>query len=231
MHDLYNLTREGLLDYIASIGGAIVVSRPVGGIGDGVMILPAVTGLKAEYGDVPLVVLCVDYIEPIFRHHPGVDAVISFTKNEIDNGFDRKCLLDLADTGSVIYPLYYPCPASEYESDVCPDINRSRQEIFAESCDVKFEGGGYNIILSEEEINIPNVFGIGSRYIAFHLRSHDRWRDYPSILVKALLSKLVKFGKKYDIEIEHYGYRSWSYDAYRPRFVNGAYCWRARRKS
>lgn len=202
MYDLYRLNFDELLDYIKSIGGAIVVWRPVGGIGDAVMMLPAVTALRTEWGDaVPIIVLCVDYIEPIFRHHPDVDCVISLTQDEIGRYEDRIKAEQLAGAGAIIHPLYYPCPAAEYEAACNPYIDKSRQAIFAEACDVKFNGGGYNVKLSEEELNTSKDWNIGDRYVMVHLRSHDKWRDYPKILTQALLIKLVKLGTKHDFEV------------------------------
>ena len=57
MQDLYNLTRDELVEYARQIGGFIVVYRPVGGIGDAVMILPAMTGLSKVWENVPIVVI------------------------------------------------------------------------------------------------------------------------------------------------------------------------------
>lgn len=202
MYDLYSLNFEELLDYIKSIGGAIVVWRPVGGIGDAVMIMPLITTLRVEWGNsVPIIILCVDYIEPIFRHHIDVDCVISLTQEEIGRHEDRIKAARLSDAGAIIYPLYYPCPAAKYEADCNPYIDKSRQAIFAEACDVKFDGGGYNIVLDEEELNTSRDWGVNDRYIIVHLRSHDKWRDYPKILTKALLIKLVRLGKKFDFEV------------------------------
>lgn len=202
MHDLYRLTFDELLDFIKQIGGAIVVWRPVGGIGDAVMICPAVTDLRTEWGDeIPIIVLCVDYIEPIFRHHKGVDLVISLNPDEISRYEDRIKAEQLRNAGAIIYPLYYECPAAVYEAENNPHIDKSRQSIFAEACGVKFRGNDYGLEITEEERDTASDFGFNDRYMVVHLRSHDKWRDYPELLTKALLVKLVKLGHKYDIEI------------------------------
>lgn len=197
---IHNLEYEELLDYVRTEGG-IVVLRSVGGIGDAVMISPTFTELKKQYGDVPLVAVCVDYIDPIFRHNPAIDALITFDQEQINQGDDRRCIKDFEDAGCIIYNLRYPCPAAIYEAQYSPYIAKSRQAIFAEACDVKFNGGGYNLKLSEEEINYPKELGLNDRYIMVHLRSHDRWRDYPKILVKALISRLMSWGKRFDIQV------------------------------
>ena len=41
MHDLHSVKHDDLLDRVKQMDGAIVVYRPVGGIGDAVMICPA----------------------------------------------------------------------------------------------------------------------------------------------------------------------------------------------
>jgi len=202
MHDLYSLTFKELLEYIKSIGGAIVVWRPVGGIGDAVMILPAITGLRAEWGeDVPIIVICIDYIDPIFRHHPDVDLVIALTADEIGAGKDLTIAIRLRKTGAIVYPLYYPCPAARYEADNLPYIVTSRQEIFATNCDVSPDSRDYNFAATENDMDSISKLPLQERYIVVHLCSHDKWRDYPKILTMGMLAKLARWRKKYDIQI------------------------------
>ncbi len=202
MHDLYSLNFEELLDYIKGIGGAIVVWRPVGGIGDAVMILPAITALRTEWGDaVPIIVLCIDYIEPIFRHHPGVSVVIGLAPDAINKREDLRIATRLREAGSIIYPLYYPCPAAVYEASHNPLIAKSRQEIFAENCDVKFNGSGYGLVVDDADFDLASELELEDRYIVVQLRSHDTARDYPKLLTKAVLCKFSRWRKKYDIQI------------------------------
>jgi len=201
MLNLYSLTREGLLDYIRSVGGGIAIYRPVGGIGDAAMILPAVTALRKAWGDVPIIMICIDYIEPVFRHHPDIDVVVGFTQEEINRGDHHFFTMECSEVGCEVYKLYDPCPGVVYESEYSPYITKSRQDLFAEACDVEFDMRNYRLELTEEEKDIPNVLGLNDRYMAVHLRSHDKWRDYPKVYTKALLGKLYRWGKKQDIQI------------------------------
>lgn len=201
MQDLYSLEYDELLDYAKSIDGFVVVYRPIGGVGDAVMTLPAISGLRTEWGsEMPIIVLCIDYIEAIYRHHPDVNAVVSVSSKEIESKAVVKAF-ELMDAGCILYPLYHPCPAAVYETSHNPAITRSRQEIFAEMCDVVFTGNSYKLYAKEDDKEILDKYNIGDRYIVVHLKSHDIWRDYPTILTKALLSKLVRWGKRRDIQI------------------------------
>lgn len=200
MQDLYSLNYQELLDLALMMDGFIVVYRPIGGVGDAVMTLPAISALRKEWGDeMPIVVICIDYVEPIYRHHPDVNAVIQINQNEIESTAIEKAF-ELMDVGCILYPLYHPCPASLYENSHSPEIKRSRQAIFAEMCDVAFTGDSYKLQSKERDVEIAAHFGL-DRYIVVHLRSHDYWRDYPKILTKALLGKLVRWGKRYDIRV------------------------------
>ena len=201
MYDLYSLSNPGIVDFVRQIGGAIVVYRPVGGIGDAAMILPAITGLRKKWGDVLIIVVCIDYIDPVFRHHPDVDVVVPFTSEEIGRGDHHFFTMECQEAGSVIYRLYEPDPATIYEAEYGQYITKSRQSIFSEACEVKFRRENYKLQLTDEEKDIPRTLGLNDRYIILHLRSHDRWRDYHKITTKALLSKLYRWGKKRDIQV------------------------------
>lgn len=200
MQDLYSLTYQELLDLAIMMDGFVVVYRPIGGVGDAVMTLPAISALRKEWGDeMPIVVMCIDYIEAIYRHHPDVNAVIQIDPKEIESIAIERAF-ELMDAGCILYPLYHPCPASLYENSHSPAIKRSRQAIFAEMCDVSFNGNSYKLQPKERDVEIAAHFGL-DRYVVVHLRSHDYWRDYPKILTKALLGKLVQWGKRYDIRV------------------------------
>lgn len=208
MHDLHRLTGEEVFELIQMEGKATVVYRPVGGIGDATMMLPAITGLREKIGNDLLVVSCVDYVAPVFRNHPDVDYVFEYDGVEISKGMDLKDLGVLKDFGSTIHRYYYPCPAAIYESKYNPyrlsdfghtlptnrNILRSRQEVFCEHVDVEFSEDNYNLNVPDEYKNIYKEFGIDGRYVIVQLRSHDEWRDYPRM--KWLLAELVRLGRK-----------------------------------
>lgn len=201
MLDLHRMKYANLVEMAIEAGGAVVFYRPVGGIGDAVMICPAITETRKQWGKMLIIVICIDYIESIFQHHPDVDYIASFTPTELGKHLDRHLVKAFEDAGCIVHWLHHPCPASVYEAETAPDIIKPRQEIFAEKCDVLFGDSDYNIVLSDKERALPGLRGLGDRYIIVHLRSHDYWRDYPKLLVKSLLYKLVKWGNKHDFRI------------------------------
>ena len=108
MYDIHRIvSRPNLLDnevfeIVRASGGAWVVSRPVGGIGDAIMILPSLTALKKQIGDDLLIVSCVDYVKPIFAHNPYVDIIMSYDSAEISQGIQKQSLAILQDLDCII---------------------------------------------------------------------------------------------------------------------------------
>lgn len=211
MHDLYSLTGKEVFELIQMEGKATVVYRPVGGIGDAIMLLPVVTALREKIGNDMLVVSCIDYVAPVFQNHPDVDYVFTYDGAEVSEGRDLKDLGVLKDFGSTIHRFFYPCPAALYESKYNPyrlsefghtlptyrNILRSRQEVFCEHADVEFSVDNYKLQVPVEYKEIYKEYGLNEydgRYVVVQLRSHDAWRDYPR--VKWLLNELVHLGKK-----------------------------------
>jgi hypothetical protein len=197
LHSLGNkLSDNEILEIVKQRSGAWVFHRPVGGIGDAVMLLPAITALKKQVGNDLLVVSCVDYIAPVFEHHPYVDYVMSYTGAEISEGKDEVVLGELENAGSVIHRYYHPCPASVYEAEHNPDITKPRQDIFCEHAGVEFDINNYCLTLTREEKELPFSELKGMRYIVVQVRSHDLWRNY--LHMKWLLDELAWVGKKKD---------------------------------
>lgn len=189
-----HLTDNEIVEIVKHRGGAWVFHRPVGGIGDAVMMLPAVTALKKQVGDDLVIMSCIDYIAPIFENHPYIDYMMSYTGAEISGGNDYRTLCALQNAGSVIHRYYHPCPAAIYESEHNPDIIRPRQDIFCDHVGVRFDVDNYFLTLTEEEKDIP--LGEGMRYIVVQVRSHDWWRDYKHM--NWLLAELARVGRKRD---------------------------------
>lgn len=188
----------GIIDEVKQRGGAWVFHRPVGGIGDAVMMLPAVTALKKQVGDDLVVMSCIDYIAPVFQNHPYLDYILSYDHVEIGAGIDELTLKAMSDAGSVIHRYYHPCPAAIYESEHCPRITQSRQVIFCEHAGVEFDVDNYYLELNEEEKAFSDELG-GDRYVVVQIRSHDKWRDYRHM--KWFLVKLVSLGRKMDFRV------------------------------
>jgi len=193
-NEIFNI----IIQYIRS-DKVIIVYRPVGGIGDAIMILPAITALRLKNPASLIVVLCIDYIRTIFEHNDSVDHIISYTEEELGEQVDIQDLKRLNNLDCEMYFLHHPCPASEYESACAPHIYKSRQEIFSESCGVDFDINNYNFVLHDNELNVYREMGLANRYIVLQLRSHDCDRDYR--FNRWLLYGLVKLGKKLDFEV------------------------------
>ena len=194
------MIKEEIFEVIKSrIGDVVVIYRPVGGIGDGVMILPAITALRIQNPNSLIIILCIDYIEVVFEHNNVVDHIISYTEGELNDRDDIQDLTILKKLGCIIHFLHHPCPAAEYESLACPGIYKSRQAIFAEACGVEFDRDYYNFVLHDDELEAPVLMDLPERYVVVQLRSHDRWRNYR--YNKWLLYNLVATGKKFDFGV------------------------------
>jgi len=180
-------------------GGAWIVYRPVGGIGDAIMIMPAITALRKQIGDELLVVMCIDYIKSVFEHNDAIDYIMPYTELDIAKQKDIVDVAELTKMGCIVYRLHHPCPAAVYENDNCPHIYKSRQEIFAEACDVKFDINNYNFALHEDELNVPEELMLPERYVVVQLRCHDRWRNYWHM--KWFLHEIAKVGRKKDFGV------------------------------
>lgn len=197
---LTRLTNEEIFDIIKAHSDVYIVYRPVGGIGDAVMIMAAITGVRNKIGkSALLIVMCVEYIRSVFEHNPAIDYIMSYTEPDIGEKKDIVDVAKIKELGCTLYPLHHPCPAAVYEADACPQIYKTRQEIFSEACDVKFSMYNYNFILHEEELDIPKTMMLPDRYVVVQLRSHDRWRDYR--FTRWLLMELKRLGKKMDFGV------------------------------
>lgn len=208
--------REEVFDTILFNGGAYVIRRPVGGVGDAVMINNAITGLRNEAGeDELIVVVCIDYVASIFAANKAVDYIISFNAEEVQQGLEKAAIRRLRDCNCVVYDYYEPCPAAEYESDnspyiltklfktVCTEkhITKSRQQIFCDHIGVAFDVDNYNMYIDGEYDELVQNLGKDGRYVVVQLRSHDKWRNYPPWKTKWLLRELVKLGNKNDFGV------------------------------
>jgi len=196
VHSVYTPIDEEPLEAIRQAGGGYVLWRPVGGIGDAIMMLPAITALKRETEEI-IAVVCVDYIAPVIERNKYVDYVLPYDGEEISKGIDQRAMGLLYDLGAVLLRYYNPCPAATYEAATCPDIYKPRQDIFCDFADVSFDIDNYCFEVEDEDNTILDE--LPERYIVAQLRSHDKWRDYPYI--KLLLWYLVKLGKALDFTV------------------------------
>ena len=184
---------------------SIVIYRDIGGIGDGVMITGAVTGLRREFQkSIKIVVATIPYVAPVFLNNPDIDYIIDssqFDRVHTDSAVDYGSGNDICKTvfekcGSVFYGLSHPCPAAQYESDNEPLPNRnthivkSRQQIFSEACGVEFVKGDCRLYLSD--IERDSFHPPFKDYIVFHVKSNSRSRNIPNNHIDYMTKLLSK---------------------------------------
>lgn len=205
------MNRAEAISSIIMNGGGYVAWRPVGGVGDAVMMIPSLVALKKQAGNDLVIVSCVDYIAPIFDMCPYVDAILSYTSDEIKDELDKSDLDLLDEHGSVIYKFYDPCPASLYESENHPFalikslnralptgnvISKSRQEIFCEHVGVEFSMDNYCLDVNGDYSDSIDKLG---RYIVYQPFTNEPRRNYP--YYDMLFRKLVRLGEKIDFNV------------------------------
>lgn len=165
---------------------SILVRRKSPGIGDILMITPALEALKARYPERKLEVACQKKLWPILDNNPNVDKLLS-----CDDNFNYKKYFLVLD-------ISYPC--ARYESirvNNRKSVQKSRVEIFAEAMNVRNEIKSIvpqYIVADKEEVfakdfiksncknNKPNV--------AIALHSAESYRDLPEEHYKDLFSYL-----------------------------------------
>lgn len=185
---------------ISSIRGkdAIVVYRGIGGIGDAVMITGAVHGLRREYGsDIIIIVATIPYCAPIFYYNPDVDYIVDSTKfdrisksNIIYGSGKDICRKVFESVGSIFISLSHECPCAIYESSNEPNIHKSRQELFARACDIKYRKGQCKVYTNDEELEHASKYIPYDKYIVFQSSSANSTRDLPKYHCNSLTSIL-----------------------------------------
>jgi ADP-heptose:LPS heptosyltransferase len=184
---------------------SIVIYRDIGGIGDGVMITGAVTGLRREFQkSIKIVVATIPYVAPVFFNNPDVDWIVDSSQFDrvhadgaIDYGSGRDICREIFEKhGSVFYGLSHPCPSAQYESinEPLPKRNtrivKSRQQLFSESCGVAFVKGDCHLYLSD--IERDSFHPPYKEYIVFHLKSNSKSRNLPNNHIDYMIKLLSK---------------------------------------
>lgn len=197
-----NQTFSALQAVIADIENheSITLYRDVGGIGDAVMIIGAITGLRRKFGNkIKIVMATIPFVSPVFYNNPMIDWIIDssqFDKKvngtvELGSGVDI-CRHIFEKAGSTFYTLSHPCPCSAYEviNEPLPTRNtnilKSRQELFAEACGVQFQRGDCKIFLTKEELAISKDTVKLDRYVTMHMQSSEKARNLPKSHVKTI---------------------------------------------
>jgi len=183
----------------------IVIYRDIGGIGDGVMITGAVTGLRRGFDkSVKIVVATIPYIAPVFFNNPDIDWIVDSSQFDrihadgaVDFGSGKEiCKIIFEKYGAVFYGLSHPCPSAQYESINEPlpkrdtHIVKSRQQLFSEACGVGFEKGDCRLYLSDVERD--SFHPPFKDYIVFHIKSNSKSRNLPNNHVDYMIKLLSK---------------------------------------
>lgn len=102
-----------------------------------------------------------------------------------------------------LYELSRPC--AQYEAETVPYIIQSRQDLFCEVVDVKFNIGNYNVSFTEEEMGFAEDFLSGKEVcIGVHLRSAEQWRDFRYINIKKNELRMVVIAEELARRIDGY---------------------------
>ena len=184
---------------------SIVLYRDVGGIGDAVMITGAIAGLRRAFGDsLRIIIATIPYTAPVFFHHKFVDWIIDSSQfdrihadSAVDFGSGKNICKDVFEKyGALFIGLSHPCPSAQYEAINEPLLKRntriikSRQELFAEKCDVKFVKNDCSLYLSDvEKDSFHPPF---KNYMVFHVKSNSKSRNLPNNYIDYLTSLLSK---------------------------------------
>ena len=210
------ITFNNLLDLVRSNLKVYILYRPIPGMGDGVMVMPAITGIRKKYGkNVIIVMMGLEYVNTVFEHNDCLDFIVPYTSEEVtsnddinkynetlDKSFlknDYLHILKLDQMDCNLYRLEHPCPAGHHESNTLEENRRSRVELFSEACGVKFDMSNYNFKLHDYDLDANERLNLPDRYVVVGIRSSTVWKDYR--FMKWLVRKLSKMGKRFDFQV------------------------------
>lgn len=152
----------------------VLVSRPMGGLGDIAMMLPGLAALSRRQGRRVAFAIPKKF-HPLFDANPAIALL------------DSDSFIDLAE-----FERWYhlgDCPAAKYESRATPKIRKGRVELFARGMGLKRDAARLgrtapDIRLTPAQEHKRAAFRQewahdGRRLIAIGLHSRETYRDYP----------------------------------------------------
>lgn len=163
----------------------ILVTRPMGGIGDIAMMLPGLEVLH-QRSQGP-----IDFAIPKRFHAP-------FQGNRALRLLDSEAFIDLSAYDRWVH--LGLCPAARYESRAAPFINRGRVDVFAGAMQVKRReldqaGRIPKLVIDAQQARARDhlrarLGANGRKIIAIAMHSRETYRDYPHML--ALITLLAQ---------------------------------------
>jgi len=200
---------------IHSSNQGILITRAMGGIGDFLMMTPAILALRHQNTNEDIVLAIPKAYFSIFKDFPI--KLFDIETEILDTTVFRKWI-NLTD-----------CPAARTESRTLPNVKWNRIDIFAKSMGVTGQAfKNLNRIPSFYTNEQEKTWGteflnkhklLETKLVGVHLASADTYKDYPHIneLIAKLAEKakvLLFHGEKIDgydspnvIKIDHYSFR------------------------
>lgn len=180
--------------------------RPVSGIGDAVMLRPALVANIKKFPDDRHIIYSVYPYSELYKDIVGLE-VIDTQGATLDNKLEL--IESELGEGDVYYNVYNSCAIYETENqpykvvydkygkaEAIPSgrhIILSRQQIWCSVIGVDFDVNNYDVIFSEEELHKASYYKGYGRYMFLHMESADSWRSYQ---YRQML--VDYFAKKYD---------------------------------
>ncbi len=166
----------------------ILITRAMGGIGDLLMMTPAIHALKQRHPERDIYLAIPKRYFAVFEHNPDV-ILLDIENAEIDFEKYRK------------WYNFSDCPAARVEARTAPRVKKSRIEIFAHALGISSVrlhriGTKPRYVITPEELVFQSRFFAehrlnGKTVIGIQLRADETYRDYPHMneLVKMLAAK------------------------------------------
>ena len=159
------------------------IRRIIKGLGDAVMLEPTISTLWEVIGQNDEIwVQLLDWISPIFYHHPKINKILT-EKDVVASTAYIRTVLDIATDDD--------CPAAKYEAGNCEFTNArsglsanivtSRQQIFVEATKLlTYDGRSARLYLSNDEKLYAEQL---KRYmpgvrVGIQVKAAENWRDY-----------------------------------------------------
>jgi hypothetical protein len=195
-----------------------VYVRPISGLGDAVMLRPAIIENMRLYPKADHIIYSKLPYGDIYKDIEGLE-IINMTLNRED-AFNTICSQH-NNKETRISNVYNTCGRYESSNQPCliergkymftgNIISKTRQEIWADEIGVKLNKLDYNVGFFDNELEYADEFVDDRNIIVLHLTSSERWRDYiyKEVLVDFIAEHYDGSVFIMDIGYKHYGGRT-----------------------